>query len=279
MSIRSTNIPALVFNLFTIVLLTTVTASGQTNDWSDYGYVYFNGGVQVGSRSFSRTFSADLYDESALFNVSQSSATGGLIDVGGAIRLWNSLGLGIGITTFTASNTVNISGLVPHPLFYNSPRTVTMSHDDWLYMNQSDLIHRQVSTHISAVYVIPISDHINLSVSGGPSVIRVTQDFADGIAFANESYPADAVIPTKLLADSKRATGLGFHTGFDVAYMLTDQPILGLSGFRLGVGVAFRYTTTSTDFNVATSTTQTGNMLLSLNAGGTQIGAGLRVKF
>ena len=154
-----------------------------------------------------------------------------------------------------------------------------MSHDDWLYMNQSDLIHRQVSTHISAVYVIPISDHINFSVSGGPSVIRVTQDFADGIAFANESYPADAVIPTKLLADSKRATGLGFHTGFDVAYMLTDQPILGLSGFRLGVGVAFRYTTTSTDFNVATSTTQTGNMLLSLNAGGTQIGAGLRVKF
>ena len=270
MSIRNTNIPALVFNLFTIVSLTTVTASGQTSDWSDYGYVYLNGGVQVGSRSFTRTFSADLYDESALFNVSQSSATGGFIDVGGAIRLWNSLGLGIGITTFAASNTVNISGLVPHPLFYNSPRTVAMSHDDWLYMNESDLIHRQVSAHIAAVYVIPISDHINLSVSGGPSVIRVTQDFADGITFANESYPADGIVPTKLLTESKRATGLGFHTGFDVSYMLTE---------RLGAGVSFRYTTTTTDFAVATSTEKSGTTLLSLNAGGTQIGAGLRVKF
>ena len=230
-------------------------AEAQRGEWTGNGFVNLNGGFQSGDRRFADALDGPLYDELAEYTSDYSSAGGSLVDITGGVRVWRGLAAAFGVTVVNSTSAVAVSGSVPHPLFFDTPRTVTLQ--------RADLTHRQVGFHFQAVYVIPVTDAVDIAVFGGPSVFRVEQAFVTGVTLGPEVDPFDTVALTAVATQASQETGVGFNVGTDVTYMFTD--ILGAGGF-------FRYASGSVDF-----TTSAG--VQSIDAGGAQAGGGVRLRF
>lgn len=230
-------------------------ASAQSREWIGNGFVNLNGGFQSGDRIFADALDAPLYDEFAEYTNDYASSGGRLVDITGGVRVWRGLAGAFGVTIANSTSSVAVTGSVPHPLFFDTPRTTALQ--------RADLTHRQIGFHFQAVYVIPVTEAIDIAVFGGPSVFRVEQDFVTGVTLGPELDPFDTVALTAVATQASQETGIGINVGADVSYMFTE--FLGAGGF-------FRYTSGSVDF-----TTTAG--VQSIDAGGAQVGGGLRVRF
>ena len=110
--------------------------------------------------------------------------------------------------------------------------------------------------------MISITDEIDVSVFGGPSVLRVEQDVVAAVTAAEVGDPFDTVnVAVTTETASKR--GAGVNVGADVTYMFTEQ---------LGAGGFFRFAGGSVDLPVGSTT-------VAVDVGGVQVGGGLRVRF
>lgn len=227
----------------------------QDREWTGNGFVNVNGGFQSGDERFSGALDGPLYDELAEYATDYSSGSGGLTDITAGVRVWRSLAAAFGVTIVNTTGTVDITGTVPHPLFFDSPRPTTLQ--------QTDLAHRQVGFHFQAVYLIPVTDVIDVAVFGGPSVFRVEQDFITGVTLGPEIDPFDTVALASTSTQAAQGTGVGFNIGADVTYMFTE--IVGAGGF-------FRYAAGSVEFATSTG-------FQSIDAGGAQVGGGVRLRF
>ena len=230
-------------------------ADAQGRSWTGNGFINLNGGGQSGDQRFSDALDGPLYDELAVYANDYVSSGGSLIDVTGGVRVWHGLAAAFGVTIVNGSSTVDIAGSVPHPLFFDSARATALQ--------RADLTHRQVGFHFQVVYLIPLTDAIDVAVFAGPSVFRVEQDFVSDITLGPEIDPFDTVALAGAPTQAAQETGIGGNVGADVTYMFTD--ILGVGGF-------VRYTTGSVDFT-------TSDGVQRLDAGGTQAGIGVRARF
>ena len=112
-------------SLATLALLLAFygTATAQTTS----GFVAINGGLQSGSKGFSQ----DSLVNSPLFGPEDGTLTarhpGGnatVFDVAAGARLWRQLGVGVGVSHLSRSETVGLSGQLPHPFRFDRPRAV-----------------------------------------------------------------------------------------------------------------------------------------------------------
>ena len=112
-------------SLATLALLMVLcgTATAQTTR----GFVAINGGLQSGSEGFSQ----DGLVDSPLFGPEDGTLTarhpGGnatVFDVAAGARLWRQLGVGVGVSRLSRSETVGLSGQLPHPFRFDRPRAV-----------------------------------------------------------------------------------------------------------------------------------------------------------
>jgi hypothetical protein len=117
------------------------------------------------------------------------------------------------------------------------------------------LKHTESVVNLSAVWMVPVTDKIDVGVSAGPSIFNVKQDIPGSLT-ATEPGPT-----INVAVDSATKTSVGINIGLDVAYMMTKQ---------FGFGGLARYTWGSVDLEGATD---------KLTVGGFQIGGGLRVRF
>lgn len=130
---------------------------------------------------------------------------------------------------------------------------------------ETALKHREVGIHISAVYVLPVSERFMLSIFGGPTVFRVRQDLVTDVELGPETAAPlfDMVSVASVTTSSANESGIGGHIGFDGTFLLNDQ---------LGVGGFVRYTGGSVDLPTGTTTT-------TIDVGAAQLGGGLRLFF
>src|SRR5215510_12487798 len=143
--------------------------AAQSMQWTDKGYVSVNGGGQVGSHTLDTSSTFTLYDENASVSTSQKVGGGGLFDIGGAYRVWgHNLLAGVSYTHMSDNSTVNLTATLPHPFFFDQPRTVTSS--------QGGAKHSEDTVHIAAIWMIPIANKLDIGVFGGPSIFAVKQD-------------------------------------------------------------------------------------------------------
>jgi len=227
----------------------TVPASAQQMQWTDRGFVSINGGGQVGSHDLASTQSFPLFDETALVTSSQSVGSGGLFDISGGYRVWENLAVSLGYTHTSSKSDMNVSASIPDPVFFDQPHLVTTS--------LSGAKHSENVVNIDAVWMLPVTDKIDVGFSLGPSIFSVKQDVAANLSESNST-------PT-LVSESK--TTAGINIGLDVTYLLGKFPGLGNNW---GVGAFTRYTWGSAKF---------GNSSDKLTVGGFQIGAGARFRF
>ena len=223
-------------------------AQAQTTTWTDRGFVNVSGGLQGGSRTLATATTFDIYEEAATVATSQEIEGGGFFDVSAGYKVWSNMAVGVGFSR--TSNTANaaLTGTVPDPVFFDRPRPIIATVDG--------LKHTESAIHLMAVWMIPVTETIDVALSAGPTIFNVTQD-VPGSFTVTEPGPTVGNINVT----SPKETSVGINLGIDVAYMITP---------RFGVGGLARFTRGSVDLEGASD---------SLSVGGFQIGGGLRVRF
>ena len=230
--------------------------AAQMQPWGETGYVNVNYGYQTGDRAFQESLTATVYVEEATYAVDHASNRGGHFDIGGGLRVWQNLAVGLAVTSFSTSAGAAITGTVPHPLFFNRPRTGSSA--------LVDLEHTELGIHFQAAWVMPLNEQISMTVAGGPSLFRVDQSLITAVALAAEiGAPFDTVALGTAATTSVSASGVGVNAGIDITYLATEQ---------LGVGLFARWAGGTVDIP-ANGGTQ------SVDVGGVQVGVGLRARF
>jgi hypothetical protein len=112
--------------------------------------------------------------------------------------------------------------------------------------------------------MIPVSDKVEFGVSAGPSFWTVKQDFVSGVEITEGPPPFNTVDINSVTLVDESENAVGFNIGVDATYLVTR---------RLGAGAFIRFAGASVDMPTA------GGGTVTLDAGGFQVGGGLRVRF
>jgi hypothetical protein len=244
-----------------LIVLTLIAASLAAADaraqsaWNDNGWLSVNVGSQGKPATFTgdTTFQTNVETGTVSTNYPFKSAT--MFDVGGGVRLWRNLGVGLDVSHFSQKDDLDVTTKVPHPFFFNQLRTVTGQ--------QPGVERQETGVHIQAVWMIPATTHLQIGVFGGPSFIKVEQGIVTSV-HVTEAYPFDSATfaSADIAAQSRNAAG--FNAGVDGSYLFNR---------RIGVGGVARFTRARATFDLADGGTVTADV------GGAQLAAGLRVRF
>jgi hypothetical protein len=126
------------------------------------------------------------------------------------------------------SQTLDVTGRLPHPFVFNQYRGVSG--------DASGLSRLETMVALEASWLLPLSRRIDMFVFGGPAYISVRQEMATRIQFT-ETYPYDTATYTGLETASTSGGAAGVTAGVDVSYLLTKS---------FGVGGELRYSYAST---------------------------------
>ena len=219
------------------------------------GFLAVNGIVQTTSNDFADTVEFREHAEDGRFETAYvvDGAPGFSVTAGSMLSPF--LGVGASLGRVARSTPASFSAEVPHPFFFGTPRSVSA---DISQMRREEL---GVHAHVRALW--PVTDRLQISALGGPSLFRVSQDVVSTFEYA-ESYPYDTAVFRSSESVNATATTLGFNVGGDVTVFLTSN---------LGVGVSATFSRATVDLDVTEGRTAR------VRAGGLNTGAGLRLRF
>ena len=249
-----TPVPHLAARCALVLLVTSLLGTGRADaQWN--GFINVNGSVQTDDRVVTQSLAAGLYDETAVYESTMTSPGGTVLDAWAGVRVWGNVGVGLGGTVLNARGTTAISGSVPSPLFKNRPRSAALE--------RAGLNHQQIGVHLPLVYMLPVSERVHVAVSAGPSWFRLRHDALATVTLSDEVAPYTAVDFTDFTATVEEGSGIGYNAALDVTYLLTRY---------FGVGLFLRYTGGSVEMPFPDGPQ-------SVEVGGMQAGAGLRLRF
>ena len=213
-----------------------------------------NGGYQPSTTSFDDRFTFDLNRETASVETDYPVDAGPLFEAGGSIRIWKGLGAGLAFSRFRMESTIEASATLPHPLFFQRDRNISGE--------TSGLSREETAIHIQAQYWLPPFGRLRVILSGGPSILDIRQSIVTDVNYTEE-FPYDAASYVGVDSRLVSGTATGFNAGADLRWMFTRN---------LGVGGLVRYTRATVDLTQDSRT-------VSVDAGGMQVGGGVRVAF
>jgi len=209
-------------------------------------FLNIDAGAQPQRQTITASSSFPLYDETATVTVSQRIRNGAVFDISGGVRIAHNLAAGIGVSQFGRSGTGTVFASIPNPRFYDQPLPVAK--------DAGDLEHTERAIHARITWFVPVTDSIDISVSGGPSYIRVVQGVATGVTVAQGTQ--SVVIAN----ETQSGNAFGVNGGIDGNLMLTPA---------FGFGAWIRYTYGKLDLPDVKG----------LKVGGAQGGLGFRARF
>ena len=230
-------------------------ANAQTAAWNDRARVSINFGVQPSSTTFTGATTKSVYLETSTINTTYGVSNGQLFDGGVLVRVAGGFGVGVAVSSFSKSQTAAVTGSIPHPFFFNTPRSIGGT--------TAALERSEVVAHIQAAYVIS-SKRVDVAISGGPSFFNVSQDLVGAVTYS-ETYPYDTATFMAATVTKVTATKIGFNAGADIGVKLSKS---------VGVGGLVRFSRASLSFPLPGAATS-----VSADAGGLQVGGGLRLFF
>jgi hypothetical protein len=212
-------------------------------------FVSVNASYLTASRTFDDTRTFDLNAETASFTSDYAVEPSVGVDAGAIVRLWKGLGAGVAFTSYSDSRDIEVEASLPHPLKFNSPRTITgtVAGD-----------HEETAVHLQIAYIVPVGKKLTVVAFGGPSFFTVKQSVVTAVQFRDE-YPYDEATFTGATVATEDEKKTGFNVGADVAYWFTRQ---------VGVGGIVRFSSTTATFSLG-----------DVDAGGALVGGGVRLRF
>lgn len=252
------------FQIFVFVgltLLVSTRAQAQIVGWEDRGFLNISFGFQSKSATdlaFERSFT--LYDETAKITAGQTIETsGGMPSVTAGARLFGNFGVGLGFTRISTEAITEVSASVPHPLFYDQPRTAAATEDR--------LKHTEAALHVMGLFMLPMGEKFDVMLSAGPTFFSVEQGTPNlgAIQIGADAAPFTAVTLTSVGQVSTKKSQVGFNIGADVTLHVARH---------FGIGGFVRYTGANVEI------TPTGLAeAVKVEVGGMQYGGGIRIRF
>lgn len=228
-------------------LLSAAPALAQTTGRFTAGISF---GAQTRSGDFTQRLTPTIYDETATIDIAQNYESGGLFDIGGEALIFGDLGVGVHFTRTAGDGTAAIAAQIPDRLFFDRLRAATGVADG--------LDHTENAVHVQVLYRFAATPKVDVTVGIGPTFFSVKQELINSVEVVE---PTPSITPQVVEASD---SPVGVNVGADITYMVTE---------RVGAGVLLRYATGSADL------TTPGGGAVSLDAGGFQFAAGVRVRF
>ena len=97
--------------------------------------------------------------------------------------VWRGLGVGVAGTIVERHRSGADHRAIPHPINANQPRTLT---------GTADASHHESAIHLQAAYWFQRGAARRRLLSGGPSFMRVEQDFVSDVSYS-QTFPYDTV--------------------------------------------------------------------------------------
>ena len=244
------------------LLVAAPLAAQEERAWPERVFVTIDVPIQPLHNDFSESLQfADAVrkTENVTFVADYASTRGALFDAGAGVRLTNNMGVGATVSWFRCSGSGSFDLAVPNPLVANRPLDLTGS--------ISGLRRTEVGVHIQTLYALPLGTRSRLMLSGGPSVFSIRQDLLRSIEFDMLPGFTSLRFDRAIVAEATR-TVIGFNAGADLTWAIAS---------RFGIGTIARYSRANATLDPGS---QSGvNRAIDLNAGGLQIGGGIRLLF
>lgn len=237
-------------------LATTARLAAQQTDPADRGYVSTNAALQTGIPEFSERTAFATGQEKGSLAVDYGAASGAAFDIGAAVKLGNNIGAGLAVTRVGSMSDSSFVLADPHPVAFNRPRELSGS--------VGDLKRTETLVHLQALYFASLSDRARLVVQAGPTVAHIDQDIVGGILLT-DVFPFNTITFASADVIRVKKTKMGYHAGVDVSWRV---------GGSLGLGAIVRFSRAS--MTLETTSELAGARRLDLDAGGLQIGGGVR---
>ena len=239
--------------LFVLTPAVSTPAIAQT---LSRGWISVNGGYQATTNDFSDGAPFTEHAEEGRFDSDYTVKGGPTFDIAGGARIKGPLAVGVGVTRFSRSTPIALSAQVPHPFFFNTPRTVEG--------DIGGVKREELAVHIQARGVFPVGDRLQVMVFGGPSFFTVKQGMVTDFNFT-ETYPYDSATFSSGVTTEAKESKVGVNVGGDVAFFFSRQ---------VGVGFGVQYSGTTVELPSAAS-----GSTADVKVGGVQAGGGLRLRF
>jgi hypothetical protein len=236
------------------VLTATLTAAdvhGQSTPWTDRAYVNASGWYQAAPTTFTEAVHPIDFVERTVIDTSYRIRAAAGFDVGGGVRVWRHLGVGLDVSRFTRAGGGSVTAQVPHPFFFNRLRPVAG--------DAPGLQREETGVHAQILWMIPIAARWQVGLSAGPSWFNVGQDLVQTVT-VTESYPYDVATFAGVTSGRRTGSRVGFNAGGDIAYMFKP---------RVGIGITVAFSRA----RVPLGDTAT------IIAGGAHAGGGIRLRF
>jgi len=232
-------------------------ASAQNLPWEGRGFLNVNLGIQVAAEDVATTNTTfSLYDETGKLTTAQTiDSQAQFWDIGGGLRIAGNFGVGFTYTRLSATGSAEVNAQVPSPIYYDQPRTATATVDD--------LDHVEDGYHFQAVWMLPITDKVDIIFSGGPSVFNLKQGIVTSPQITEGAPPYSTVNMTVSQATTT-GSQVGFNIGADLTYRFANN---------VGIGAIVRYAAATVSLEPE------GGEPSDVKVGGFQIGGGLRIRF
>ncbi len=235
------------------IILASGPLSGQSTAWGDNGYVSVNGMYEAGTTRYATTTLQDINQETTRITASHEVGPRPAFDFAAGGRLKGSFGVGFSLTYLEGTEDARVTGAIPHPFYFNQPRPL----DAATPLERDDL-----AVHLHAMWLLPLTRRVQMTVFGGPTWFRVNQSRIASLS-VDDRYPFDTVGLGVVTRGTQQASHVGFNAGFDTSYFFTRS---------LGVQGTVRYAR-------GTVTLGPSDRPATLDVGGLQTGGGLRIRF
>jgi hypothetical protein len=245
-----------------ILTMAAPVAGQDARAWTERAFVTIELPFQTLNDDFaeSSTFPDTIRKtESAHFSAGYASTRGPLFDVGAGFRVWRRFGLGATVSYSKKTSSGSFDLTVPSLIAGNNPLDLTGS--------VPGLVRRDVGVHIQALYPIDLGKQTRVMLSGGPTLFSTRQDLVKSVAFDTLSGLTTLKLDQVFVTETSKSV-VGFNIGADITWDVARH---------LGVATVTRY-------SHANVTLDPGSVpgisrSVSFNAGGLQVGGGVRVRF
>ena len=218
-------------------------------------FVSLSGGLEIASTTFTENPPFRLFVEDSDFLAHYSRDGDWGFDVTVGTRVWRNVAIGVGVSIFDVGSDATVTARLAHPFYFDRHREVSGA--------ASGLARREIAIHLQPTWIVPVTDRIDVSVFGGPSFFRVDHDLITAVEFAH-AYPFDTARFTGVATEIQSEPAIGFNAGVDVAFHFSAN---------VGVGGIARFSRATVNF------TSVDGAVVPTDAGGVQIGVGLRLRF
>jgi hypothetical protein len=172
-------------------------------------YITVAAGGQPQKRSFGKSGTFTSFGEVGRFETNQNVGAGFLFDVGGGYQFAKHMAAGVSIWNVRSSSAVSGAASIPDPVFFGRFTTVTPTPNN-------DLHQSSLGVNVQFVYLLPISDKLDLHLSLGPTIIHTK------LEVGTLTVTPNTTTVTLTTASESKTTAKAGNLGVELAYRVNE---------------------------------------------------------